>query len=178
MGMAGSIECCCQAAFLPAATKLWPRLCFYSCVDSVHRGGFQQGDPSERENPLAGRTSAGRTPLAGRTPWQGDPPGKETPGRENSPLAGRPPLWQLGPPGKETPWQGDPLAGRTNPPPPQGQPPWQGETPLARMPPGKETPLLGRSPQHTVNERPVCILLECILVPYISTKLQPYSVFL
>ena len=51
--------------------------------------------------------------------WQGDPP---PPGKE-TPLAGEPP-WLGDPPEWETPWQGDRLAGR----------------PLARRPPGKETP--------------------------------------
>ena len=51
------------SVFLPAATKLWPRLCFYSCLWFCPRGGLQQGEP-----PLV------RRPPAGRAPWQGDPP--------------------------------------------------------------------------------------------------------
>ena len=51
--------------------------------------------------------------------------------------------------------------GRENPPSPGGRTPLAGRPPLAgRTPPRKETP----SPRHTVNERPVRILLECILV--------------
>ena len=54
----------------------------------------------------------------------------------------------------------------------QGEPPLQGDPPPGREAPsqhgdpaGKETPLVGRPPiRHTVNERPVGILLECILV--------------
>ena len=86
--------------------KLWPRLCFYSCLWFCPQGGSP-----------AGRTPQQGDPPAGRTPWQGDPtgkeassplarrpPGKETPpGRENSSLAGRPPLWEVGPPGKDAP---------------------------------------------------------------------------
>ena len=83
------------------------------------------------------------------TPRQGDPSGREnSPGKE-APWAGRPP-WQGGPPAR----QGDtPLARR---PPRQGEPPWQGEPP----------PRQGGTPRHTVNERPVRILLECILVAH------------
>ena len=46
-----------------------------------------------------------------------------------------------------------------------GEPPWQGEPPpdQADTPPDQGDPL-GRRLQHTVNEWPVRILLECILV--------------
>ena len=67
------------------------------------------------------------------------PPGWRTPQMENPPLDGEPPRWRT-PPGWRTPprW-------RT---PPDGEPP-----PGSRL-------------QHTVYERPVRILLECILVCY------------
>ena len=57
--------------FLPAATKLWPRLCFYTCVWFCPQGGdLWVGRP-----PWAGRTPrAGRTPWAGRTPPGSIPP--------------------------------------------------------------------------------------------------------
>ena len=74
------------------------------------------------------------------TGWGGGIPACTGP---DPPLARRPP-WQTDPPGRQTPWQGDPLAG------------------IPRSP-GKETP----SPpalRDTVNERVVCILLECNLV--------------
>ena len=72
-----------------------------------------------------------------------NPPGtKETPPRDQ----GEPPLDQGEPP---TP----PGPRRTPPPGPR------------RTPPGpRRTPPPGRTLQHTVNERPVRILLECILV--------------
>ena len=54
------------------------------------------------------------------------------------------------PPGRETPRQ-------ENPP--------QDENPPARRPPWEENPP-GGDPPDTVNERPVRILLECILVEY------------
>ena len=105
--------------------------------------------------------STGRGSPAGRTPQQGDPPGGENPpigrppGREN-PQAGRNPPPAGRPPNKENwqgepPRQGDPL-GREIPP-RYGEPSQQGD-PQRRTPP----------PRHTVNERPVGILLECILV--------------
>ena len=116
-----------------------------------------------RENPsqdLAGRTPprdlSGRPPwdLAGRTPpgtWQGEPP--PGPGRENLPGPGRenPPKPASGP-GREKPPPD--LAGRTPSP-----------RDLAGRPPRtRQTPPPGRRLQHTVTERPVRILLECILV--------------
>ena len=54
---------------------------------------------------------------------------------------------RIPPPGKQTP----PEAGT---PPPHG----------SRHPPEADLPQGSRSPRHTVNERPVRILLECILV--------------
>ena len=120
---------------------------------SVHRGGGVSGQaPQTRQTPPAGRTplEPGRPPPAGRTPRT----------RQTPPLAGR------------TPRQGEP--------PGPGRPPQQGELPPGpgRHPPSTENPprpgrptpqdqadtLPGRRLQHTVNERPVSILLECILV--------------
>ena len=58
---------------------------------------------------------------------------------------------------------------------PAGRTPPGKETPLARKhppPPGKENP----PPGHTVNERPVRILLECILVGHIiSASPKPWQ---
>ena len=119
---------------LPAATKLWPRLCFYTCLWFWTRGEGVSGEPPPP--PRTGRhhpSPPGRenTPRPRRTP-----PTRQTPPDQGD-QAGRTP------PGKENP------PGRENPPPPdQGEPP----------------PLPGRRLQHTVNERPVRILLECILV--------------
>ena len=56
--------------------------------------------------------------------------------------------------------QGDTPPDQADPPGP-GRPPWD----QADTPPGtRQTPPLGRRLQHTVYERPVRILLECILV--------------
>ena len=69
-------------------------------------------------------------------------------------------------------------------PPPQGEPPRdQADPPGMENPPGagrppqtRQTPLPGRRLQHTVNERPVRILLECILViDLFCNVLQKYA---
>ena len=77
--------------------------------------------------------------------------GRENPlGRENPPGQGEPPLGRESPPGRETP------PGADTPQPGSRHPPEQ-KPPRADTPPGSTL-------QHTVNERPVRILLECILV--------------
>ena len=129
---------------------------------SVH-AGIQPpcpGDPSCQGDP-----PAKDTPCPGDPPCQGDPSAKETP------LPRRPPAKETPPPAKETPppCQGDPSPLPRRPP-YQGDPSPFKETPLPRRPPTKETTLPRRPPppgsrlRHTVNERPVRILLECILV--------------
>ena len=59
------------------------------------------------------------------------------------------------------------------PPPGPGTP--HGPAPLEQTPPRDQTPPTGNRLQHTVNERPVRILLECILVT-ISNLYQPNSI--
>ena len=117
---------------------------FTRVCDSVHRRG-------SLENP----------PGPGRPPRdQADPPGPR-----RTPLGpGRPPQTKESPPGP-----------RRNPPGTRQTPPDQGESPQTRQthprpgtppPPGtkENPPPPGRRLQYTVNERPVRILLECILV--------------
>ena len=63
---------------------------------------------------------------------------------------------------------------QADPPGPDRHPPWdQGEPPLQtrQTPPDQADPPPGRTLQHTVNERPVRILLECILVLYFISPL-------
>ena len=91
-------------SLLPAATKLWPRLCFYSCLWFCPRGGSAPGS---------------RHPLVSH-PLEQTPPRADTSPRRRHPPAD----------------------------PPDHAPP----------PPGPDTP------RYMVNERPVRILLECILV--------------
>ena len=64
------------------------------------------------------------------------------------------------------------VSGRENPL--ARRPPWAGRPPGKETPPGRETPQQGEPPppawsppRHTVNERPVRILLECILVVFL-----------
>ena len=131
---------------------------FTRVCDSVHGGGGSRSPPGREE-----------APQHGDPPWHGDPRQGDPPPSRETPLAKRPPPGMGRPPGKE-----NPPAGRTHPPPRQGEPPGK-ETPqqgalLARRTPHPppqqgETPPAGRPPpRHTVNEQPVRILLECILV--------------
>ena len=85
-----------------------------------------------------------------------------------------PPPWtrqtppnQADPPGtRQTPGTRDPPHKRGRPPPldKADTPPDQADPPRDQRPPGPGRPPLGSRRQHTVNERPVRILLECILV--------------
>ena len=70
------------------------------------------------------------------------------------------PQCMLGYPQSRPP-RADPL--QEQPPPPQEQIPPQSRPPKSRHPPGSRPPT-GSRLRHTVNERPVRILLECILV--------------
>ena len=68
-----------------------------------------------------------------------------------SPLGADTPPWSRHPPREDThPWEQTPL---------EQTPPWEQTPP----PPGADSPLASKL-RHTVNERPVRILLECILV--------------
>ena len=78
----------------------------------------------------------------------------ESPGRENPPWAGRTPLQA----GRTPPWEQPP---REQPPPRADPPPGRENPPPTRA--GRTPPPRGNTLQHTVNERPVRILLECIL---------------
>ena len=77
---------CEKLYLLPAATKLWPRLCFYTCVWFCSRGGSPGREtPLGRENiPLAGKPR----PRAGRTPRSRHPPGPDPPPRNQTPAYG------------------------------------------------------------------------------------------
>ena len=82
------------------------------------------------------------------------------------------PPWSRHPPGADNPREQTPPLGADIPPsrhslrnrhPPEQIPPGSRHPP-EQTPPGKQTPPPGSRLQHTVNERPVRILLECILV--------------
>ena len=134
-----------MVCLFPQKLETYHSLCFFSHYRPQRSCGqgyvftrvcdSVHGGVSGRETP-AGRPLAG-SPPSGRPPWQGElPEGKPFSQQgEPCPPAGRTPS------SRENPL----LAGR---PPWQGDPPWQGAPP----------------PRHTANERPVRILLECILV--------------
>ena len=143
-----------ENVFLPATTKLWPRLCFYSCLWFCPWGGVCLSACWDT------------------TPWSRHQPGADTP-LEQTPH----------PPGADTPWSRHPPGVDTPPPPPRSRPPWEQTPPQSRhtppssrhpprADPPEQTPPRAdtRSPspesilQHKVNKRPVRILLECILV--------------
>ena len=65
------------------------------------------------------------------------------------------------------------VSSRENPP--ARRPPWQGDPPAGSSP-GKEVLRKGDPPWHTVNERPIRILLECIVVMAILWQvwISPY----
>ena len=132
---------------------------FTRVCDSVNRGGCLRRAPPDKADPPRD---------------QGEPPRtRQTPPRdqgETPPGPGRPPRpgTRQNPPGPGRP----PRPRRTPPPPDQADPPGPRRTPpgTRQTPPDQGEPPPGRTLQHTVNERPVRILLECILV--LCTNLQ------
>ena len=141
---------------------------------SVHAGIPPRADTPQTRHP----------PPRPGTPWSRHPP-------DQAPRGSRPPGSKCTPPRPGTPWEQTPL--QADPPeqtPPQtrhspgADPPWEQTHP----PVGADTPPtlpVSRHPppgsrlQHTVNERPVRILLECILffiqntVP--SSSVDPFA---
>ena len=108
-----------------------------SVIHSVHRGGsasVHAGIPHP--------TLPEQTPPRSRHPPGADPPGADTP-QEQTPPCSRHPPWSRSP--------------QTRHPPCSRHPPEQ-------TPPRPDTPLPWSRLQHTVYDRPVRILLECILV--------------
>ena len=88
--------------------------------------------------------------------WNTNPPLDQTP---PTPGPGRPPR-------SDTPLDQTPPRDQAEPPRDQAEPPRDQADP----PPGSDTPQ-GSRLQHTVYERPVRILLECILVHYKISKM-------
>ena len=124
---------------------------------------------------MLGYTPPGADTPREQTPWSRHPP-EQTPPLAHPPGADPP---EQTPPIADTPLGADtPQSRHTHP---QQTPPRADTPPGSRHPPGADTPLgadtpreqtplgAGRHPsgcrlQHTVYERPVRILLECILV--------------
>ena len=122
---------------LPAATKLWPRLCFYTCLCFCPWGGLPQcmlgychHPSSRRRQPPAKEIPQKETPRK-ETPLEGDPPAKETPQEECTSQEGG------------TPSQADPLE----------RPPCQGDPPGRRHPLRKETPQPRRPPRRPPKKK-------------------------
>ena len=115
---------------------------FTAVCDSVYRGGSAKETPPRRRPPLPRRPP----------PQEGGPPKKEAPPRRRHPPGEHPPRRR--PPKKETPRRRHP---------PEGDTPQEGDPPRRRHPPPSRL-------RHTVNEWPVCILLECILVLVLNVK--------
>ena len=103
-----------------------------------------------------------QTPPGADTPWEQTPPSSRHPPRADTPQSRHIP-WSRHPSGSRHPPEQTPPGSRH--PPQSRQPPEQ--TPQSRHPPGANTPQRSRL-WHTVNERLVRILLECILVVYLN----------
>ena len=134
-----------RCSYLPAATKLGQGNVFTGVCDSLHRG---EGVCLSAcwDTPPGADPPQTRHPPGSRHPPGADPPSRHPPGSRQ-------------PPGPDT----TPQPGT----PPGADPPRSRHTPQTRYP--DQTPPQTRHPpgsrrQHTVNERPVRILLECILV--------------
>ena len=145
--------------------RSWAKVIFsQACVkNSVHGGGLPQcmlgytpPDQTPRDQapcPLGADTPPDQAPPRSRhpPPRPGTHPQTRPPGSRHPPDQAHTPLGADTPPDQATPPEADtPL---------QTRHPSQEQTP-----PGPGTPPPGSRRQHTVNERPVRILLECILV--------------
>ena len=98
------------------------------------------------------------------TPWTRHPPPEQTPPGPDTPL----PPGADTPTPEQTPWEQTPPRSRH---PPGADPPPRADTRLRADPPvGADTPPPESRLQHTVYERPVRILLECILVANFSSQ--------
>ena len=119
------------------------------------RGSPGRENPPQagRPHPRAGRTPREQTPPEQTPPWEQKSPREQTPpGSRHPPRSRHPPTRSRHPPGADPPRADTPRA----------------DTPRADPP--------GSTLQHTVNERPVRILLECILVTSFfsrNTSLRP-----
>ena len=178
---------------LPAATKLRQGNVLTRVCDSVHRGvSASVQTPGKRQTPPKVRPPRSDTPLGQTPPPRSDPPGQTPPKRQTPPRSDTPRSDTLQgqtpkvrhpprsdtpqvrhPPRSDTPPRGRHLPGQT----PPGQIPPRSDNPKRQTPPkNKYTPRNKYIPQristppknkytpHTVNKRPVRILLECILV--------------
>ena len=115
------------------------------------------GGVSGKENP----PGHGEPPRHGEPPWHGDPPGIENPPQHGEPPQHGDPPGHGEPPGMETPLDQAPSPQHGDPP--DQTPPSMENPPCMEIPPTRPPPP-GSRLRHTVYDRPVRILLECILV--------------
>ena len=117
----------------------WRGVCLSACWDTTPPGSRH---PLRADTPWE-QTPPQQTPPRSRHPWEQTPPESRHPPRSRHPPSRHPP-------GADT------LGSR--------HPPWSRHPPGAATP-QEQTPLPpGSRFRHTVNERPVRILLECILL--------------
>ena len=123
--------------------------CLPQCMLGYHP--LQQTQPPRADTPGSRHHPPDQTPLEQTTTPPGSRPPPPTPGVNHPPAPDTHPLGSRyppdHPPGSRPPRTTPPGADPTGPDPPNPPP----------LPPGSKR-------QHTVNERPVRILLECILV--------------
>ena len=145
---------------------------FAPVCHSVHRGvsaSVHAGIPPGADTPPEQRPPQEQTPPEHTFPRSRPPqsihPPEQTPPEHTPPRSRHPP--------EHTPPRADPLEQI----PPQSRHPTKADTPLPRA----DTPLREQTPpgsrlRHTVNERPVRILLECILVFFLLLQRNTDSV--
>ena len=135
--------------FLPAATKLGQGNVFTGVCDCVHRGvGCLPQCMLGCQNPPREQTP--------HPPWEQTPPGADTP-PDQAPQTRHPPRPGIPPTRHTIFWTRCPPDQAHHPPPPQ----------TSAQPPASEADY-----QHMVNEWPVRILLECILVTPVCHSVQ------
>ena len=76
---------------LPAATNLWPRLCFYSCLWFCPWGGGSASVHAAIPPPPGRRSPEKEAPPGRKHPLEGDPPEGDPPGRRHPSEGGPPP---------------------------------------------------------------------------------------
>ena len=144
---------------LPAATKLGQGNIFTSVCQEFCLGGCLPQCMLGYTPPLrAGAdTPQEQTPLQDQTPPQSrHAPKGRPPAKSRHPQTRHPPR-------PDTPQEQTPAHQEQTPP--KRRPPQEQTHPQSRHPPRADTPLRADTPPpHTVNVRPVRILLECILV--------------
>ena len=142
--------------------------CLPQCMLGYHTPGADT--PPEADTPLEQTPPQSRHPPGADTPPEQRPPGADTPWSRHPPGSRHTPLGEDNPLGTDPPRSRHPSGADT----PQSRHPPTGADTLppcwSRHPLVADTPPLGSRLWHTVNERPVRILLECILVKLVARQ--------